>query len=125
MRAEMLQRAYEGHLGVVKTLSRVREVIWWPRMSNAIRQMIRHCKTCMEFRPQQRKEPSQPSQLLQGPWDKVAIDLFELEKVQYLLSVDYCLGIANICSLSSSKAEIVISALKDIFVSWHQACGDK
>ena len=36
MRAEMLQRAHEGHLGVVKTLSRVKEDIWWPRMSNAI-----------------------------------------------------------------------------------------
>ena len=115
MRAEMLQRAHEGHLGVVKTLSQVTEVIWWPRMSNAIRQMIRPCKTCIEFRPQQRKEPLQPTQLPQGPWDKVAIDLFELENVQYLLSVDYCLRIPDICSLSSTRAETVILSLKDIF----------
>ena len=58
-------------------------------MSNAIRQMIRHCETWMEFRPQQRKKPLQQTQLPQGPWDKVAIDLFELKNVQYLLSVDY------------------------------------
>ena len=43
----MLQKAHEGHLGVVKTLSRVREVIWWPGVSNAIRQTIMHCETCM------------------------------------------------------------------------------
>ncbi|XP_062507605.1 uncharacterized protein K02A2.6-like [Corticium candelabrum] len=125
MRAEMLQEAHEGYLGVVKTLSLVREVIWWPRMSNAIRQMIRHCETCMEFRPQQRKEPLQPTRLPQGPWDKVAIDLFELENVQYLLSVDYYSRFPNIRTLSSTRAETVISALRDIFVSWHPTCGDK
>ena len=114
-RAEMLQRAHEGHLGVVETLSRVREVIWWPRMSNAIRQMIEHCETCTEFRPQQKKEPLQPTRLPRGPWDKVAIDLFELKNVQYLLSVDYYSRFPDIRTLSSTRAETVISALKDIF----------
>ena len=61
----MLQKAHEGHLGVVKTLSRVREVIWWPGVSNAIRQMIMHCETCVEFRQQQRKGPLQPTELPQ------------------------------------------------------------
>ena len=74
-------------------------------MSNAIRQMIRHCETCMEFRPQQRKEPLQPTELPQGLWDKVAIELFELENVQYLLSVDYYSRFPDIRTLFSTRAE--------------------
>ena len=69
----------------------------------------------MEFRPQQRKEPLHPTEMPQGPWDKVAINLFELENVQYLLSVHYYSRFPDIRTFSSTRAETVISPLKDIF----------
>jgi hypothetical protein len=75
MRSEMLQRAHEGHLGIVKTKARIREVIWWPGMGNQIEQMVSRCETCIRFRNQQRREPLQPTALPERPWEKVAVDL--------------------------------------------------
>ena len=49
MRPQMLQLAHERHLGIVKTKARIREVIWWPGMSNHIEQMVSRCETCIRF----------------------------------------------------------------------------
>ena len=76
--------------------------------------MIMHCETCVEFRQQQRKEPLQPTELPRVPWDKVAVDLFELD-VHYLLTMDYYSRFPEICALSSTRAESIISVLKAAF----------
>ena len=54
LRGEMLERAYEEHLGIVKTKARVREVIWWPGMNNQVEQLVSSCETCARFQNQQR-----------------------------------------------------------------------
>ena len=85
LRGEMLERAHEGHLGIVKTKTRVREVIWWPGMNNKVEQLVSSCETCARFQNQQRKEPLLSTDLPQRPWEKVEADLFELEGDHYIL----------------------------------------
>ena len=53
MGPEMLQRAHEGHLRIVKTKARICEVIWWPGMRNQIEQMVSRWETCIQFQNQQ------------------------------------------------------------------------
>ena len=53
---------------------------------------------------------------------RVAVDLFELD-VHYLLTMDYYSGFQEIRSLSSTRAESVISVLKAML--WYLTCGDK
>jgi hypothetical protein len=47
LRDEMLERAHEGHLGIVKTKAPVREVIWWPGMNNQLEQLVLESRTCL------------------------------------------------------------------------------
>ena len=115
MRAEMCKRAHEGHLGIAKTLSRVREVIWWPVMSNEIRQKMENCEICAHHRHQQRKEPLQPTVLPSRPWEKLASDLFVWQGVHYIVAVDYYSRFPEVRRLSGLSASSVIQALKSIF----------
>lgn len=89
LRDEMLKRAHEGHLGIVKTKVPVREVIWWPGMNNQLEQLVSSCETCSRFQNQQRKEPLVSTNLPQLPWENIAVDLFEMEDDHYILLVDY------------------------------------
>ena len=111
----MLERAHEGHLGIVKTKAHVREVIWWTGMNNQVEQLVSSCETCARFQNQQRKEPLLSTDLPQRPWKKVAADLFELEGDHYILLVDYYSRFPEIRHLSSTLSANVISAMTEIF----------
>ena len=45
LRGEMLERAHDKHLGIVKTKARVREVIWWSGMNNQVEQLVSSCES--------------------------------------------------------------------------------
>ena len=122
MRPEMLQRAHEGHLGIVKTKHRVREVIWWPGMSNQIEQMVLRCETCIRFRNQQRREPFNLPPSLTALGRNFAVDLFEIDGDHYVLVMDYYSRFPELRQLSSTRSGKVISALKEIFACHGVPC---
>eukprot|EP00118_Oscarella_pearsei_P022444 m.259637 g.259637 ORF g.259637 m.259637 type:complete len:258 (+) comp40426_c1_seq4:667-1440(+) len=115
LRREMLQRAHEGHQGVVKTKTRIREVLWWPGMSNEAEQLVSHCDVCARFAGRQTREPLQSTPLPEVPWEKVAVDLFELGGEHYLSIVDYYSRYPEVKELSNQRAGTVITALQEIF----------
>ena len=53
----MLEKLHEGHLGIIKTIARARDVLFWPRMSVEITEKIKNCPVCLENRPSQQPEP--------------------------------------------------------------------
>ena len=53
-----------------------------------------------------------PSQLPEHPWQKIATDLFERRKVNYLLVVDCYSRYIKVAKLTSTTAASVISHLK-------------
>ena len=61
------------------------------------------------------KQPMIKSQLPSYPWEKVASDLFELNKTTYLLVVDYFSRFVEIQKLTSTTSKNVITVLKSIF----------
>ena len=60
-------------------------------------------------------EPLIPSELPDRPWQKVATDLFEFQKSQYLLVIDYYSRFIEIPKLSTTTSTNVITNLKSIF----------
>ena len=76
--------------------------------------------TCAELqsmrqREQTRKEQLMTSELPKYPWQVVATDLFELNKLNYLLVVDYFSRYPEVLQLTSTTSMSVISALKSVF----------
>ena len=71
------------------TSSTTRQVqVWWPGVSAKTEELVKKCSTCMKLAPPIR-EPLISSKLPKHPWERIATDLFELNKQPYLLLVDY------------------------------------
>ena len=47
----------KGHLGLSKTLERVRTCMYWPGITDAIKDSISSCKVCLTFLDRQQREP--------------------------------------------------------------------
>ena len=87
-RRSVLSKVHAGHLGETKCIRRATEVVWWPGITTEIRQMVKSCQTCLEYRRVPR-EPLIATSLPHHPWDKLGIDFFQWKGDQYLVMVDY------------------------------------
>ena len=43
-RSHVINLAHERHLGIVKTKTRTREVVWWPEMNSQLEQAVSNVK---------------------------------------------------------------------------------
>ena len=112
---QTLNQIHEGHQGIGKCRERAKISVWWPGLSAQIKVMAENCTTCSKYR-QQHPEPLMPTPLPQRPWQLIATDLFILEKVTYLLVVDYYSRYVEVVALpKSTSSSKIIQALKTIF----------
>ena len=109
-----MKKIHEGHQGIVRCKLRAATTVWWPGSARDTEEFVRSCPVCLRNTPPS-KEPLLPTQLPTYPWEKVASDLFELNKVNYILVVDYFSRYVEVQHLSSTTASNVIRALKSIF----------
>lgn len=63
LRSEMLARIHSSHMGIDKCWSRAGDVLFWPKMSVDITELVSSCPICLEFRN------SNPKELLGPAWD--------------------------------------------------------
>ena len=59
----------------------------------------------------QRREPLLPTTLPEFPWQVVAMDLFEINQVQYLLVVNYFSRYPEVYKLTSSSIILLLKAM--------------
>ena len=75
---------------------------------------MQNCQVCLkESKPG--KEPLISTVLPKFPWQVVETDLFELNKDNYVLMVDYFSRFPEVVKLTSTTSANVISALKSVF----------
>ena len=115
MRAEMLERVHEGHMGIGKCKARARQVLYWPGMNTDIENRVKSCDKCARFQYQQQKEPLIQHIRPDKPWYKVGSDLFYYGGNTYLLVVDYFSRFPEIALLKNDSSCEVITQLKSIF----------
>lgn len=82
------------HLGVDKTLARIRQRYFWPRMASEVRKHIKHCVTCKETKAPNVATASPPGEprITTHPWQIIALDFVgplprSKKQNQYILSV--------------------------------------
>jgi len=114
MQLEILEQIHAGHLGIVKCRERAKQSVWWPGLSRQIQSMVEACRVCQLHRPEV-TEPLQPTPLPDGPWQKVAMDLFQYGGISYLIIVDYYSRYFEVARLYNTTATTVIEAVKDAF----------
>lgn len=118
LRSEVLKQLHEGHQGLTRCRVRARMSVWWPRISAEITTTVSTCKFCIENRRTQRREPLLTTPLPGGPWQRIAADLCELERQNYLIVTDYYSRDIEISHLSSTSSHQVITRLKGMFARW-------
>ena len=77
----------KAHLGLSKTLERVRTCMYWPGITNDIKDSISACKVCLAFSDKQQREPHN-SDTVTGPWSHLSLDNFEFQGQHFLVILD-------------------------------------
>ena len=112
LRRETLKRIHCGHQGIERCRTRVSTSVWWPGVVHEIAQMVQSCSECAK-EAENHKQPLIATPLPEYPWQLVGSDLFELDKRQYLLMVDYFSRYPEVVQLTSTTSASVIAALRD------------
>ena len=115
MRRDMLEKIHAGHIGINSCLRRARDLIFWPRMSQEIRQYVEACDTCATFPATQPKQPIISHEIPSRPWQKVGTDLFSIFERDYLLVVDYYSNFIEVDHLPDIRSKTVIHKMKAHF----------
>ena len=85
LRRDMKEKLHASHLGVESCLRRARETIFWPGMSNEIKEMIATCETCRKYETSNQKEPLMPLEVPSRAWEQPGVHLFELDQKEYMI----------------------------------------
>ena len=114
LRKETLEKVHSGHQGVERCRARGSASVWWPGVMAEVQQMVQGCVECAEH-ARSKREPLIPTLLPAYPWQVVGTDLFELNREQYLLVVDYFSRYSEFVKLASTTSTNVIAVLKAMF----------
>jgi len=83
-----------------------------------IRQLADNCEQCMERKPKIQKEPLRQHDGGNYPWEKIGLDLFEIQGRTYLLAIDYFSIFKDVNLLTSTSSGQVIVKLKKQFAQF-------
>ena len=119
LRPMIKTKLHSSHMGIDACLRRARESVFWPGFSAEIKQMVETCETCRKFETSPQKEPLVSHDVPLRPWEKIGVDIFELNGKEYLTTVDYYSNFWEIDQLpTDAKATTVIAKLKDHFACY-------
>ena len=83
-----LQHLHEGHLSANKVESNAKQHMFWPGMKADITDYTRRCQVCIK-RSRPAREPLQPHEIPDGPWQKLGMDFFDFKGKCYILICNY------------------------------------
>ncbi|CAB4042236.1 Transposon Ty3-I Gag-Pol poly, partial [Paramuricea clavata] len=112
-----VELAHEGHQGIVRTKSRLREKVWWPKIDKQVEDYVRSCHPCQIVGGSKPKpEPIRSTKLPESPWKDISVDLLEITSESHLLVVvDYYSRWVEAILLRKTDAQHVIKSLEAIF----------
>lgn len=119
LRKNMVDRVHVAHTGIEATLNLARQNIFWPGMSNQIKQSILSCSTCIEFSKSQQQPPMQSHQTPEYPFQHISMDIFFAEykgmKGKFLVTVDHYSDFFELDLLPDMSAPTLIEVCKRNF----------
>ncbi|XP_041362008.1 uncharacterized protein K02A2.6-like [Gigantopelta aegis] len=118
MRSEIKKDIHVGHYGIEGCLRRAREYVYWPGMSQEIKEWIGTCETCHDFEQSQPNETLMSYDIPERAWEKIGTDLLSYHGKDYLITVCYKSNFWEIDRLYDTKAKTVITKLKAHFARY-------
>jgi hypothetical protein len=118
LQSDVLRQLHEGHLGISKCIERAKLTVYWPNYVDHITNMVEACGVCQEHRHQNSSQPCFPVSIPDYAFQKVAVDLYEIAGVHYLLAVDYYSKWPCAVQLRGITSASVVQELKRFFVDF-------
>ena len=117
LQARVLSILHETHQGIYRSKALLREKVWWAGISNDVERLISNCSICQRLANPERPPPVQPTELPNGPWEKIGIDLTGPFKGGYycLVIMDYYSRYPEVEILKSITSASIINKLIKIF----------
>ena len=87
LQEHVVNLAHEGHQGLEKTKSLLREKVWFPNIDKLVESKVKSCTACLITTPECKREPLQMSPLPAAPWKEISVDFADLPNQEYLLLI--------------------------------------
>ena len=109
MRKDVLKQLHASHQGQDRTLHRARQAVFWPGISNDVRNAMRSRAESAELLPSQPAEPLMQNERPSRPSESMVADLFQFEGKDYLVLADRLSGWPVVSHLSGrpSSANVI------------------
>ena len=114
LRSKVLEQIHKGHLGIEKCMLKAREAVFWPGISNDIREAVEKCGIC-QASSKSSKPIGNVSDVPPHAWHTLGTDLFYWNKIDYLVIGDYFSKYLIVRRLPNSSTHAVIKELGLIF----------
>lgn len=116
LQKEAVDLAHEGHQGIVRTKSLIREKIWFPGIDKLTNDCVKSCIPCQASVPETKREPLLMTDLPRAPWTEVSADFADLPSGEHLLVlVDDYSRFPLVDIVSSTSASVVIPRIDKMF----------
>ncbi|CAB0017407.1 unnamed protein product [Nesidiocoris tenuis] len=99
----------------VKTKLKARQSVFWPDMNRDITNFISRCGPCQKYQNKLPKEPLMSHSIPILAFNKIGLDIADVNGVPYLVTVGYYSKWIEVDKLKSKSAASVINCLKRIF----------
>ena len=105
---QAVQLAHQGHQGITKTKSLIREKVWFPGIDKMVEDRVKRCLPCQSTTTKTTREPLQMTNITR-PGEEVSVDFADVGNGQYLLIVvDDFSRYPEVEIISSLTAKVVI-----------------
>ena len=118
LRSDIKKQLHAAHLGHASMLRRAKQTVYWPGLYDDLKQVAEACEACQRAKPNNMKEPLYHIGDGDYPFERVGINIFQIEGKSYLVLVDYFSGFIEVDYLTSTSSQQVIMKLKCHFTRY-------
>jgi len=93
LRKRIINDIHKGHLGVTKCIEKANNAVSWPGYTNQITDAVDSCEVCHENASANAKTILEQYEIPEYAMQSISIDIFQLEGVEYLVTVDSRVGV--------------------------------
>ena len=114
-RYQTMKQLLSSNNGIIGSLRRARECLFWPEIDAEIKEYISYCEICTQYYAKQPKETLMSHESPDRPWEKISGDIRTTDGKDYLITEDCFSNFWQIDRLRDTKASTCVLKLNSHF----------